>query len=74
MEMLKKLQSTVAQAVTQVSGALPGNPVTREYEVKEHIASAGPGEKHGMQGVAVNVFPVNYTCLKYLVGRQTNYN
>ncbi|XP_043223313.1 SCY1-like protein 2 [Amphibalanus amphitrite] len=43
MEMLKKLQSTVAQAVTQVSGALPGNPVTREYEVKEHIASAGPG-------------------------------
>ena len=43
MEMLKKLQSTVAQAVTQVSGVLPGNPVTREYEVKEHIASAGPG-------------------------------
>ena len=55
MEMLKKLQSTVAQAVTQVSGVLPGNPVTREYEVKEHIASAGPGEsipQAQQQGVA----------------------
>jgi hypothetical protein len=33
-----------AQVVSQVSHALPGNNVTKEYEVVKHIASAGPGE------------------------------
>lgn len=48
MEMLNKLRSTVTQAVSQtvsqVSGVLPGNPVTREYDVQQHVASAGPGQ------------------------------
>ncbi|XP_064634954.1 SCY1-like protein 2 [Lineus longissimus] len=36
MDMLFKIKSTV-------SGALPGNPVTREFDVGRHVASAGPG-------------------------------
>ena len=40
--MLKKVKSTVSTTVSQLSGVLPGNPVTREYEVGKHIASAGP--------------------------------
>ena len=36
MEMLSRLKSTVTQA-------LPGNPITRDYEVNAHRASAGPG-------------------------------
>ena len=34
--MLSRLKSTVTQA-------LPGNPITRDYEVNAHRASAGPG-------------------------------
>ncbi|CAL4058588.1 unnamed protein product, partial [Meganyctiphanes norvegica] len=52
--MLSKLRSTVSNVASraasdavgfasQVSNYLPGNPVTREYEVTAHIASAGPG-------------------------------
>ena len=36
MEMLNRIKSTVTQA-------LPGNPITRDYEVNAHRASAGPG-------------------------------
>ena len=35
---------TVAGTVNQISNALPGNPVTREYEVIKLIGSAGPGK------------------------------
>ena len=35
---------STAQVVTQVSHALPGNNVTKEYEAVKLIASAGPGE------------------------------
>lgn len=52
--MLNKLRSTVSSAAnsavsnavqiaSQVSNYLPGNPVTREFEATQHIASAGPG-------------------------------
>ncbi|XP_065353712.1 SCY1-like protein 2 [Cloeon dipterum] len=34
---------TVAGTVNQLSNALPGNPVTREYEATKLIGSAGPG-------------------------------
>jgi SCY1-like protein 2 len=34
---------TVAGTVNQISNALPGNPVTREYEAIKLIGSAGPG-------------------------------
>ena len=51
MEVLNKLKDTLSSSVTntyftaasQISNVLPGNAVTREYEVVEHIASAGPG-------------------------------
>ena len=46
MEMLNKLKSTVSTTVSaataQLSGVLPGNPVTREFEVLKQIGSAGP--------------------------------
>lgn len=43
MDVLNKLRSTVSNTVSQLSGVLPGNPVTREFEATCHIASAGPG-------------------------------
>ncbi|KAL0276542.1 UNVERIFIED_CONTAM: hypothetical protein PYX00_004098 [Menopon gallinae] len=43
MDVLNKLRSTVTSTVSQISGVLPGNPVTREFEVTNHICSAGPG-------------------------------
>nr|CAG4649944.1 EOG090X018J [Sida crystallina] len=42
MDMLNKLKSTVTTTVSQLSGVLPGNPVTREYEISKQIGSAGP--------------------------------
>merc|ERR1719318_1358933 len=53
--MFNKLKSTLSSSVsntitntvyntgTMISGVLPGNPVTRDFEVTSHIASAGPG-------------------------------
>lgn len=38
MDVLNRIKSTVSN----FSNVLPGNPVTREYEIIEHIASAGP--------------------------------
>ncbi|KAH0557434.1 SCY1-like protein 2 [Cotesia glomerata] len=54
MEVLNKLRNTVSNTISntvnstayglsQLSNVLPGNPVTREFEVTAHIASAGPG-------------------------------
>lgn len=43
MDVINKLYYTVSNTVNQISNALPGNAVTKEYEVFEHIASAGPG-------------------------------
>ncbi|XP_065212122.1 SCY1-like protein 2 [Planococcus citri] len=43
MNVLNKLYYTVSSTVSQLSIFLPGNPVTREYEATNHIASAGPG-------------------------------
>ncbi len=43
MEYLNKLKSTLSTVTSTVSSALPGNPLTREYEPIAHIASAGPG-------------------------------
>lgn len=42
MEVFNKLYSSVTSTVSQLSSLL-GNPITKEYEVGEHIASAGPG-------------------------------
>ena len=54
MDVLTKLRNTVSNTISntvqntayglsQLSNVLPGNPVTREFEVTAHIASAGPG-------------------------------
>ncbi|KAF7268224.1 hypothetical protein GWI33_018682 [Rhynchophorus ferrugineus] len=40
---LSHVSSSVSQTVSQLSGVLPGNPVTREYDCLTHVASAGPG-------------------------------
>lgn len=53
MDVLTKLRNTVSNTISntvqntayglsQLSNVLPGNPVTREFEVIAHIASAGP--------------------------------
>ena len=53
MDVLAKLRNTVSNTISntvqntayglsQLSNVLPGNPVTREFEVTAHIASAGP--------------------------------
>lgn len=47
MDVLNKFCSTVQTTVSQLSGVLPGNPVTREYEVTSHVASAGTGSVYG---------------------------
>lgn len=41
--MLNKLKSTVTKVTADVTSAVMGNPVTREFEVGRHIASGGPG-------------------------------
>jgi SCY1-like protein 2 len=38
------VSSTVFSTVSTIKDVLPGNPVTREFEVTNHIASAGPSE------------------------------
>ncbi|XP_026748756.1 SCY1-like protein 2 [Galleria mellonella] len=43
MEVFNKFYSSVSSTVSQLSGVLPGNPVTREFEATQFIASAGPG-------------------------------
>lgn len=45
---LYQVSSSVSQTVSQLSGVLPGNPVTREYESSAHIASAGPGKQNNL--------------------------
>ena len=44
MDVFNKLKSTVTNTVSQFSGVLPGNPVTREYEITNHTCCAGPGK------------------------------
>uniref|UniRef100_A0A4W3IFV1 SCY1 like pseudokinase 2 n=1 Tax=Callorhinchus milii TaxID=7868 RepID=A0A4W3IFV1_CALMI len=63
--MLNKLKSTVTKVTADVTSAVMGNPVTREFEVGRHVASGGPGltwkifngvKKSTKQEVAVFVF------------------
>ncbi|CAH1970866.1 unnamed protein product [Acanthoscelides obtectus] len=42
-KVISQVSSSVSSTVSQLSGVLPGNPVTREFESVAHIASAGPG-------------------------------
>ncbi|XP_018412133.1 PREDICTED: SCY1-like protein 2 isoform X3 [Nanorana parkeri] len=63
--MLNKLKSTVTKVTADVTSAVMGNPVTREFDVGKHIASGGNGlawkifhgtKKSTKQEVAVFVF------------------
>lgn len=42
---LRNTVTTVTSTVSQLSVVLPGNPVTREFEVTQHIGSGGPGKQ-----------------------------
>lgn len=44
MDMINKFYSTAVQTVSTLSGVLPGNNVTREYEVLDQVCTAGVGE------------------------------
>ncbi|XP_029455593.1 SCY1-like protein 2 [Rhinatrema bivittatum] len=63
--MLNKLKNTVTKVTADVTSAVMGNPVTREFDVGRHIASGGNGlawkifhgtKKSTKQEVAVFVF------------------
>ncbi|GBP07968.1 SCY1-like protein 2 [Eumeta japonica] len=65
MDVINKLYSSVHTTVSQPSGVLPGNNVTREYEVLEQTCTAGTGllwkvyngfKKSTKQEVSVFVF------------------
>ncbi|KAH8381914.1 hypothetical protein KR009_000912 [Drosophila setifemur] len=65
MDMINKFYSTAVQTVNTLSGVLPGNNVTREYEVLEQVCTAGVGlmwkvyngyKKSTKQEVSVFVF------------------
>ncbi|KAM7362217.1 SCY1-like protein 2 [Cochliomyia hominivorax] len=65
MDVINKFYSTVHTTVSQLSGVLPGNNVTREYEVLEQTCTAGVGllwkvyngyKKSTKQEVSVFVF------------------
>ncbi|XP_017092238.2 SCY1-like protein 2 [Drosophila bipectinata] len=65
MDMINKFYSTAVQTVSTLSGVLPGNNVTREYEVLDQVCTAGVGlmwkvyngyKKSTKQEVSVFVF------------------
>lgn len=37
------MDSVFNKLKTKVSGALPGNPLTREYDIEKQIGQTGPG-------------------------------
>lgn len=39
---LNRFRSKVSSVAAQVTQALPGNPIFREYEIHEQVGSAGP--------------------------------
>uniref|UniRef100_A0A1B0B839 Protein kinase domain-containing protein n=1 Tax=Glossina palpalis gambiensis TaxID=67801 RepID=A0A1B0B839_9MUSC len=65
MDVINKFYSTVHTTVAQLSGVLPGNNVTREYEILDQLCTAGVGllwkvyngyKKSTKQEVSVFVF------------------
>ncbi|KAH8362929.1 hypothetical protein KR084_003173 [Drosophila pseudotakahashii] len=65
MDMINKFYSSAVQTVSTLSGVLPGNNVTREYEVLDQVCTAGVGlmwkvynghKKSTKQEVSVFVF------------------
>lgn len=58
MDVINKLYSSVSNTVSQLSSALPGNPVSKEFDIGEHIASAGPGNIHIKTYFKLLEFPI----------------
>lgn len=45
MDVINKLYSNVSNSVAQLSNVLPGNPLSREYEIESQVVcSSGIGE------------------------------
>lgn len=44
MDVINKLYSSVSNSVSQLSNVLPGNPLSREYEIESQVCSAGIGK------------------------------
>lgn len=44
MDVINKLYSSVSNSVSQLSNVLPGNPLSREYEIEAQVCSAGIGK------------------------------
>ena len=45
MDVINKLYNSVSTSVSQLSNVLPGNPLSREYEIESQVCSAGIGEE-----------------------------
>lgn len=72
MDVFNKFYSTVSTTVSQLQGVLPGNPVTREYEVIAHVASAGSGKNVTLHVPQVLWEPVQIlNILRYCTGKQS---
>lgn len=52
-KVLSQVSSSVSSTVSQLSGVLPGNPVTREFESSAHIASAGTGKINNKHTITI---------------------
>lgn len=68
MDVFNKFYSSVSNTVSQLSGVLPGNPVTREFEATQYIASAGPG-KHCVIYAIDLLFNLNTYCTSIIAYR-----
>jgi SCY1-like protein 2 len=61
--MLNKLKSTVTKVTADVTSAVMGNPVTREFDVGRHIASGGNGLAWKIfNGTKKSTKQVSYEC------------
>lgn len=44
MDVINKLYNSVSSSVSQLSNVLPGNPLSREYDIETQICSSGIGD------------------------------
>lgn len=55
MDVINKFYSSVSNSVSQLSNVLPGNPLSREYEIESQVCSAGIGMSSKIQ-LDLNLF------------------
>lgn len=44
MDVINKLYNSVSSSVSQLSNVLPGNPLSREYDIEGQVCSSGIGK------------------------------